>query len=53
MSENINTGKSWSDKTRVSLKTVPQTDLEIIQYFEDSIGRTKNLIEEIFKKDRC
>lgn len=49
--EDVNTGKGWSDKPRISVKTVPQTELEIIPYFGDSIDKTKNLIEGIIKKE--
>jgi hypothetical protein len=51
LSDDLNTGTGWSDKTRVSLKTVPQTDREIIPYFEVSIKKTNNLIDDIIKKE--
>ena len=49
--ENVNTGKSWSDKNKVSLRGNPQTDLEVIPYLEDNIDRTKNLIDYIIRKE--
>jgi hypothetical protein len=38
-------------RTIVSLKTDPQTDLEIIPYLEDSINRTKKLINNIIQNE--
>jgi hypothetical protein len=49
--DDINTGKGWSDRNKVLLKTDPQTDLEIIPYLEDSINKTKILTENIIKSE--
>jgi hypothetical protein len=49
--EDLNTGKSCSDKNRVYLITNPQTNLEIIPYLEDSYEKTKNLVESIINTE--
>jgi hypothetical protein len=51
MHDDVNTGKSWSDGYEISLRTDPQTDLAIIPYLEDSINRTKKLIEDIIQNE--
>jgi hypothetical protein len=38
-------------RTIVSLKTDPQTDLEVILYLEDSFNRIKNLIGDIIRNE--
>jgi hypothetical protein len=38
-------------RTVVSLRTDPQTGLEIIPYLEDSINRTKKLINDIIQNE--
>ncbi|MFL6322523.1 MAG: hypothetical protein ACJ71K_08800 [Nitrososphaeraceae archaeon] len=49
--ENVNTDKSSSSGTRVSLRTDPQTDLEVIPYLEDSFNKIKNLIDDIIRNE--
>jgi len=47
----MNTGKSSSSRTRVSLRSDPQTDLEVIPYLEDSFNKIKNLIDDIIRNE--
>ncbi|MFL6337989.1 MAG: hypothetical protein ACJ72F_04605 [Nitrososphaeraceae archaeon] len=47
----MNTDKSSSSGTRVSLRTDPQTDLEVIPYLEDSFNKIKNLIDDIIRNE--
>jgi hypothetical protein len=49
--DDVNTGKSWSSRPRVSLVTNPQTDLEIIPYLQDSYDKINNLIENIIHNE--
>jgi hypothetical protein len=42
--ENVNTHKSWDERPKVSLA---QTEFEVIPYFEESIKKMKNLIEDV------
>jgi hypothetical protein len=40
-----------SERNIISLRTDPQTDLGIIPYLEDSINRTRKLIEDILQNE--
>jgi hypothetical protein len=49
--DDVNTGKTRSDTSKVLLRTDPQTDLEIIPYLQDSINRTRKLIEDVMQNE--